>query len=89
MWAEPMGPGRFRLLNSSFFAPLAVGDVVSGAERRRQFVITNILEPSPMALSVIEIGPCHSGQLCKPVRAPSSEPRGNPQRQERGPPVRT
>lgn len=59
MWAEHVGPGRYRLLNMSFFAPLCVGDIVTVAPRPPSSVlsITGIAEAAPTAMSIIGFAP--------------------------------
>lgn len=60
--ATRVGDNRYRLLTSSFFAPLAVGDVVatdpdsgSGSGSGSEPVIVGIAEPGDMSLSVIRL----------------------------------
>ncbi len=55
MWAERTGPGRYRLLSNSYFAPLAVGDCVQTVDGESGLIITDLIESGPMAVSVIQI----------------------------------
>ncbi|MDO5628232.1 MAG: DUF4265 domain-containing protein [Mobilicoccus sp.] len=51
LWAEPVGRARYRLLNCSFFLPLAVGDVVKALRRGGRVVVTDFVEAGERTLS--------------------------------------
>lgn len=55
LFADHAGPGRFRLLSNSYFAPMAVGDIVRVVEGREGLIIAGLAEAGPMAVSVIVI----------------------------------
>ena len=67
MWAEQLDHRHFKLLNTSFFAPLCVEDIVETRPfRDTPHAITRLFEPSDLTLSVTQIDPIVStAEACR------------------------
>lgn len=67
MWAEQLDHRHFKLLNTSFFAPLCVENIVETRPfRDTQRAIARLVEPSDLTLSVTQIDPIVStAEVCR------------------------
>ena len=55
LWAQARAAGRYALLNSSFFMPLAVGDIVEATSHGQRLTVVGLDQAGVMTSSLVAV----------------------------------